>query len=192
MFSSFSKRKLIDKILIVSGSMVFIMLIFYLFITYRAPRQYLLKPGFSGWVTVKYEKPHAGNMNREGKNRVFEVPDNGMLETNERFDFGWGKDDFFWLKDGKREPIPAVISSDEGMRSWVHHKMADYAKLDCLLTQVGRYSDTLLFDGSKVERQGDTVNVTHGRKVLQHFFISSKPEKIGFQPPPLPEERKWW
>ena len=186
------RRSLLDKVLLVAGGSALLTFIIFQFFTWHPPRHYILPEDFSGWVTVKYEKPGVPPFPRENGNLIIEIPESGILETNDQLSTGWGKDVFYRRKMGGLEEIPQWIKVDNVASSWIHGKKAENMRLDSITYYLPQTIDTFLFEGTHISLKNGKGDINSGRKVLQHFFVPEKPQDAGFQTPKLPVEREFW
>ncbi|MCB9230330.1 MAG: hypothetical protein H6581_01590 [Bacteroidia bacterium] len=192
MLKKFTRLKLLDKILIISGLTLLAGLVLYVFFSKRPDRHFVVPAGYEGWVTIRYEKPDASPFPLENGAIMIRVSDSGYAETSDRYMKGWGRDEFFTLENGKE--IPLEYSRKEGVERVfrVHHRLAEYKNWDDLIVTMEPNSDTSLFDGTKISREDTTVSVNAGRKLMQHFYLTNEYKKEFYEPPAMPPHRKKW
>ena len=74
----------------------------------RIPDRYLVPNGYVGQVKIEFSVPGASNLKIEKGRRIFPIASDGTLRTSSgyedtyrRKDYGWAKDDYFYV-DGNR------------------------------------------------------------------------------------------
>ena len=186
------KLTLFDKALIVSGLSAVAVFALYVFVMNRPPRQYYIPQNFSGWVTIKYEKPNAPAL--EEKNGYLQViiPENGIVETSSKLESGWSRDEHYWMIDAKTTLIPKSIGEAEDRKRYVHDDLEENMAIDSILMKLPMECDTTLWDGTRISKRGEKADVRSGRKVLQHFFVTAQPAPFFFAHDSLPDARRFW
>lgn len=182
------KLKFIDKIIIVGvGCMaIFILLLF--FSGKRINRDFYIPENLQGWVKIKHGIGENNPLEvKDGSYQIY-IPDSGYLETSTYLSSGWGRDRFFRIKlDGSTELIPNYIDEDGKKKLFIHSKSSFPISHVTLLAQLPSEVDTTLWDETKIRKSGGRVIYTPGKKLLEYFFISLKPEPLTFYPPPNPD-----
>jgi Family of unknown function (DUF6843) len=162
----------------------------------RLPISYELPKGYTGWVTVKYEKPDAPPLERIGKRFIIKISNNGFAETSSRLEEGWAEDEYFWL-DGGEKVILQQYTEDKKSRifgeSFSNVSYDKFVNPDTL--QIGK--EVTLYDGGKVTKLDDKggISFKSGRYLLYKFYVSDKLEDIwdfGNSLPPVPKEHEEW
>lgn len=178
--------------LLVCGSSALLAFALYILFTKRTPRNYFIPKGYSGWVTIKYEKEGAPALQDVDGSLEVRIPSSGVLETSSPLTSGWARDDFYFSNGGSDELIPRKVDVDgEAMRS-VHDRdetTQDYSELIIALPDK---ADTTLWDGTKISKNGQSVEVRTGRNLLEHFYVSETPKPFFYAHDSLPPERKIW
>lgn len=163
----------------------------------RTPISYELPKDFSGWVTVKYEKPGAPKLiSSGGKYHIIISPD-GYAETSSQVENGWAEDEYFWMNGSEKYILPQYT---EDKKTMIHAERYGsmgsdkFVKIDTL--PIGK--EIVLVDGSKITKLDDKggMSFKSGRYLLYMFYVSKKPEDIwdfsNNQLPPVPEEHEKW
>jgi hypothetical protein len=163
----------------------------------RTPISYELPKDFSGWVTVKYEKPNAPKLEQvDGKYRIKISPD-GFAETSSRVEDGWAEDEYFRMNGNEKFILPQYT---EDKKTMIHAEgygsigSDKFVKIDTL--PIGK--EITLIDGSKIKKLDDKggMSFKSGRYLLYTFYVSAKPEDIwdfsNNHLPPAPKEHENW
>ena len=190
MAGKFSRLKLIDKILLISGGGLIVAFASFLIFTKRPTRHLFIPKGYSGWVTVHFEEPGGKSLKIEGGDHYIYFDTLGYAAAEIQLNRGWGKDIYYWYEGDKTEEI-TLIDGPEGKMAWIHGKYPDYQQLDSILIALPPNSETTLWEGTLVEKKDTTVAVTRGRRVNLHFYVSDKPEGYLFSTPELPVARNF-
>lgn len=184
------KKRLLNRVLLVSGGSALLLFAGYVFFTYRSPHHFFIPKGFSGWVTVKFEKPGAPALPERDGAVEFHIPSTGILETSSKLATGWSRDAFFW--EGGHEIIPKQVDCGNQSCRWVHDMKEDYMSYRPIILDLPDQSDTLLWDGARISKKGQSVEVRSGRKTMLYFWVSAQPEPFFHPHDSLPEASKVW
>lgn len=163
----------------------------------RTPISYELPKNYSGWATVKYEKPNAPALeNKDGYYHIKISPE-GFAETSSKVEEGMAEDEYYWMDNGNKKILPQY---NEKNTSMIHGEIysslgfQNFVKLDTL--PIGK--DVILPDGGTVTRLDDKggVSFKSGRYLLYHFYVSMIPEDVDtfankFMPQLPAEDEKW-
>jgi hypothetical protein len=186
-----AKRKLkrIEKIILISfGFSVVVM--FALWLLDKAPnRDFYFPQGFEGWAVIRYEVPGAGEFELQDGREQIVFSDSGIAETSAAMNVGWRRDVFFWLDQGEAVEIPSSVEKNGEYYIHQHgHEFYSQSHLH-LLPRLKAGQDTLLWDGTRIERkENQEVNYKKGRKTREYFYISAEPQSLFFTAPPLTDE----
>ena len=186
------KKRLFNRVLIVSGASAVLLFAGYVFFTYRSPRKFFVPEGFSGWVTVRFEKPNAAPLPEKDGATEFHIPANGILETSSKLQTGWSRDDFYYEGLNGTQEIPKSVDCGDDHCRFVHdynETNRDYSEEILALPEI---ADTLYWDGARIAKKGNSVNVRTGRKTMLQFWVSEKPEPYFYVHDSLPLSRKVW
>jgi len=162
----------------------------------RVPISYELPKGFTGWVTVKYEKQNAPPLERIGGRYIIKISGDGFAETSSKFEDGWAADEYYWL-DGGKKVLLQQNTEDKTSRifgeSYSNISYDKFVNPDTL--QVGK--EITLPDGGKVTKTDDKGGISFktGRYLLYKFYVNDKLEDIwdfGNNLPPVPKEHEEW
>jgi hypothetical protein len=162
----------------------------------RVPISYELPKGYTGWVTVKYEKQNAPSLERIGGRYIIKISNDGFAETSSRLEEGWAADEYFW-QDGGEKVILQQNTEDKKSRifgeSYSYVSFNKFVFPDTL--QIGK--EIILPDGGKVTKLDDKggISFKSGRYLLYKFYVSNKLEDIwdyGNKLPPVPKEHEEW
>jgi hypothetical protein len=186
------KKRFFNRLLLVCGGSAVMMFFGYVWFTHRPARHFYLPEGYSGWVTVRFEKPGATELPIADGAQQLHIPESGIMETSSKLHTGWSKDEFFWQISSDVRPIPKKTDCGDQNCRTIHDLSEESMKYDRLLASLPEKIDTVLLDGSKISKDGERVDVRTGRKVILHFWVSSRPEPFFYQHDSLPEERKYW
>lgn len=186
------KLTLFDKALIVSGLSAVLLFAGYVWFMNRQPRHYYIPEGFSGWVTIRYEKPDAPALEEKDGVLMIWVPENGIVETSSKLVNGWARDEHFWYGDGQVVSIPKAVGEGNDRKRYIHDDTEVEQALDSIIMQLPSPCDTTLWDGTRISKLGEKADVRSGRKILQHFYVSGKPELFWYEHDSLPPARNFW
>jgi hypothetical protein len=180
---------------------LFLTLMLFIFLTScqkkRTPISYELPKDYSGWVTVKYEKPDAPKLEiSDGRYHIKISPD-GFAETSSRVEDGWAENEYYWMNGNEKFILPQYT---EDKKTMIHAERYGslgsdkFVKLDTL--PLGK--EIILVDGSKITKLDDKggMSFKSGRYFLYMFYVSRKPEDIwdftnNHLPPIHPSHEKW-
>jgi hypothetical protein len=163
----------------------------------RTPVLYELPKGFSGWVTIKFEKKNAPPFENIGGKYHVKISNEGFAETSSVIEDGWAEDEYYWMDGDKKVILPQYT---EEKKSKIHAEtysnagFQNFVNLDTL--EIGK--EITLFDGSKVTKLDDKggVSFKSGRYLLFTFYVSEKIEDIwdfaNKHLPPIPKEHETW
>lgn len=186
------KRRFFNRMLLVSGGSALLAFALFILFSKRQARYYYIPDGYSGWVTIKYEKENAPALKEVDGVWELRIPPSGVLETSSELSSGWARDEFFWSKGGGNELIPRKVDVDgEAMRT-VHDREESTQDYTELIIALDDGADTTLWDGTRISKEGQSVEVRTGRNLLEHFYISAEPKPFFFEHDSVPEERKIW
>lgn len=184
------KKRFFNRILIVSGLSALIYFAGYSFFTKRKDREIYLPNGFSGWVTIRYEKAGAPPLDVKNGHYIIHVNDSGIVETSTRLQTGWGRDDFYF--ESPLRAIPKSIDSAGAYFRYIHDPVEANIDYTGILLSLPDNIDTTLWEGSRIRKRGQQIDIKQGRKLLEHFFVSAKPELVYYYHDSLPPARKSW
>ena len=162
----------------------------------RTPISYELPKGYTGWVTVKYEKQNAPPLEKNDGRYLIKISKDGFAETSARMEEGWAEDEYYWLDNGKKVVL-SQYTEDKTSRifgeSYSNIGFDKFVDPDTL--QIGE--EIILPDGGKVTKLDDKggISFKSGRYLLYKFYVSGKLEDIwdyGNQLPPVPEKHEEW
>lgn len=186
------KKRLFNRVLLVSGGSAVLLFVGYLIFTHRAAQHYFIPEGFAGWVTVKFEKAGAPALPIKDGAVEYHVPASGILETSSKLETGWSRDEFFREGPSGPQPIPKHVDcGDDGCR-WIHDLKEEPMSYEEIIRNLPEHSDTLLWDGARISKTVDQAEVRTGRKTMLHFWVSGKPEPYFYKHDSLPAERREW
>ncbi len=186
------KKRLFNRVLMVSGASAVLLFAGYVFFTYRSPRKFFIPEGYAGWVTVRFEKKDAAPLIEKDGYVEFHIPQNGILETSSKLETGWSRDDFYYEGSNGIQEIPKMEPCGDKECRKVHdfkEESRDYTQEILNLPEVG---DSVYWDDARIGKKGKSVNVRTGRKTLIQFWVSKKPEPFFYVHDSLPMSRKAW
>ncbi len=186
------KKRLFNRLLIVSGSSAVLLFAGYLFFTHRPAQHYFIPEGYAGWVTVRFEKPSAAALPVVDGAVQYHIPPSGILETSSKLETGWSRDEFFWEGPSGIQPIPKKVDCATEMCRSVHDIKEDCMDYKAILLSLPAQSDTLLWDGARISKTDDQAEVRSGRKTMLHFWVSAKPEPFFYHHDSLPDPLCVW
>lgn len=186
------KRRLLKRVLLVSGASALLFFAGYVILMKRSARHYFLPEDFEGWVTIRFERE--GSPPLEEKDGVLQVyiPESGILETSSELETGWARDAFFRKKGDAWEELPLNVDGEDQNRRYVHSREDAEPNHLLLIRDLPESADTILWDGTRISKSGNIVDVRTGRKLLEHFWVSKAPEPYFYQHDSLPEARTLW
>jgi hypothetical protein len=160
----------------------------------RIPNAYELPKNFSGWVTIKYEKPNAPPLERINGSYLFRITNSGFFETSSRLEEGFASDQYCWY-DGDKKTLLSQTSDSNTTRIHAHTysnvDVTNFVKIDTLPVGV----EVVLYDGSRYTKLDDKGGMSYksGRFLLEHFYVSAKMEGYwDFNAPSMPENHTKW
>ncbi|RPI18307.1 MAG: hypothetical protein EHM58_06170 [Ignavibacteriae bacterium] len=163
----------------------------------RTPISYELPKGYTGWVTVRYEKKNAPALEKEqGKYHIKISPD-GFAETSSPVENGWAEDEYYWMDGNNKFVLPQYTNDKTSMihaGSYSSPSYQTFVKLDTL--EIGK--EVVLYDGSRVTKLDNVGGVSYksGRFLLFRFYVSSQLEDIwdfaNKKLPAVPKEHELW
>lgn len=186
------KKRLFNRVLIVSGLSAGLAFAIYVWAMNRTPKHYYIPEGYSGWVTIKYEKPDAPALPVEDGTQILRIPRSGILETSSELDEGWSRDEHYWYGPNGESLIPKNIENGTEPLRWIHDNEETNMDLSQIILDMPEIADTTLWEGTRIDKRGDKVDVRTGRKVIQQFFVSPEPKPYFYTHDSLPPERKIW
>lgn len=189
----FREWKLLDKILLISGSTTLLLFIGYIIGTHRAPREFYLPSGYNGWVMIRYEKSGGQKcLTDEGTRRIV-VGKNGIADVQEEYEGGWGKEAYFYWDGLVATEIPRDVATAEMHKTFIHGVKTGYPDHTETYRLIAPDSDTTLWDGTEISRGStEKLDVRAGRKTVEWFYISSEPLPYGNPIPPRDTTRLTW
>lgn len=181
------KRTLIDRI-ILYGTVALAAFLLILWLSgKRKGRDYYFPAGYSGWVSIKYQVPGAPPLEQADGRWQLHLPDSGYLVTSTPLETGWGRDRYFFASDTGWVSIPSVVTLDDQQRLHIHSRDFRYFSHEELLPQLPVGTDTVMWDGSHIEKISDReVSYRTGNFTLEYFYLSNPAVSIDFRPPPNP------
>lgn len=184
------KKGYLNRMILVCGGSALLTFVIYLYYTNRTPRYYYIPKDYNGWVTIRFEKEGAPPLKEVDGALELRIPASGILETSSTLESGWARDAFYWT--GDPEEIPRSIDvGGESMR-YIHDREETPPDYTRLILSMKDGVDTLLWDGSRISKNGDNVEVRTGRNLLEHFYHSVEPAPFFFAHDSVPETRKLW
>ena len=114
------KKRLFNRLLLVSGSSAVLLFAGYLFFTHRPAQHYFIPEGYAGWVTVRFEKAGTPALPLVDGVVEYHIPSTGILETSSKLETGWSRDEFFWEGPSGRQLIPKKVDCGSDMCRTVH------------------------------------------------------------------------
>jgi hypothetical protein len=184
------KKRFLNRILIVCGSSAVLLFAGYVFFTHRGPRHYYLPKGYTGWVTVRFEKPGTPALEEKDGVEILHIPSNGLLETSSKLHTGWSKDAFFY--EGESTPIPKGETCQDQSCTTIHDLKEECMYYNEILFSLPEQCDTTLWDGAKISKNGGNADIRSGRKTLVHFYVSNGPQPFFFPHDTLTAADKVW
>jgi hypothetical protein len=184
------KKRLFNRVLLVSGGSAFLLFAGYLFFTHRSPRHFYIPKGFHGWVTVKFEKPNTPPLPEKDGAVEFHIPESGILETSSKLTTGWARDEYYW--EGGNEVIPKQVDCGDQNCRWIHDLEEKTMGYNAVILGLPDEADTLLWDGARISKKGESVEVRAGRKTMMHFWVSEEAKPFFYRHDSLPEARTYW
>jgi hypothetical protein len=99
----------------------------------------LIPEGYQGTILIIFNQKDGAPKEYEGNNRIYRIPESGVLKTQFKPDYGVQKNKFFYLNDeGERKEIPFVMTYDKNkFDKMVNTKI--YAYLEQTLGRVEKY-----------------------------------------------------
>ncbi|MEM6806150.1 MAG: hypothetical protein AAF696_32430 [Bacteroidota bacterium] len=178
------KLKKIEKVTLVAFLNLLVILIVLWLMEKKPNRDYYIPKGYEGWVMIHYNIPDKPPLEKKEGVLQFNIPASGIMETNSDLNLGWRRDRFFWYSEEGIEEIPASVKIEDGYHMYIHmHKY--YARSHVGIVEslpVG--TDTILWDQTHITKENATeVDYMPGKKTLEYFYVSAKPESIVFNPP---------
>lgn len=186
------KKRLLNRVLLVSGSSAVLLFAGFLFFTHRDAQHYFIPKGYSGWVTIKFEKAGAPALPEKDGAVEYHIPATGILETSSKLVTGWSRDEFFWESQAGTELIPKKVDCGENICRWVHDLKESPMNYESVILSLPEQSDTLLWDGARISKRSESVEVRTGRKTMVHFWVSATPEQFFYDHDSLPPTLQRW
>ncbi len=162
----------------------------------RTPIVYELPFGFSGWVTIKYEKKDALPLKEENGVYHIKISPEGFAETSSKVEDGTAVDEYYWMEGDKKIVLEQITGNNKSKihgGSYTALGYQNFVKLDTL--PIGK--EITLYDGGKITRLDDKggVRFNSGRYLLYHFYVSENLEDVTTfdnHLPPLPPNHEVW
>ncbi|WP_044642720.1 DUF6843 domain-containing protein [Risungbinella massiliensis] len=93
----------------------------------RPPSVYLIPNGYKGWFYIVYDVPNTPELPKLDDKLEFEIPSNGILKTSTKHtEYGWAKDEYYYVENGKRIKIPEEKMIHGGGTSGTDYKGKSY------------------------------------------------------------------
>jgi len=185
-------RKLskIEKITLVAFFNLVLILVILWLMEKKPNRDYFIPKGYEGWVMIHYNIPDHALLEKKEGVLQFRIPESGIMETSSELNIGWRRDRFFWTSEAGIEEIPSSVKINEEYHIYIHrHKY--YARSHVHIVEdlpVG--TDTILWDKTHITKENvNEVDYMPGKKTLEYFYVSAKPESIMFNPPKNPKSQ---
>lgn len=186
------KKRLFNRVLIVSGSSALLLFAGYVFFTKRSPHHFFIPKSYAGWVTVKFEKPNAPALTEKDGVVEFRIPESGVLETSSKLETGWSRDEYFWIEGNSTTLIPKHVDCGDDDCRYVHDFKESEMGYESVIMNLPEESDTLLWDGARISKKQESVEVRSGRKTMIHFWVSAQPEPFFYHHDSLTLAQKQW
>jgi hypothetical protein len=186
------KKRLLNRVLLVSGTSAVLLFAGYVLYMKRMPRHYVVPAGMEGWVTVRFEKPGAPALPEEDGALVLNIPQDGLLMTSSKLVDGWARDAFFEQGPGGRKEFDKGETVDGQARTRIHDLKLKTMRYDSIVTRLPDGVDTTLWDGARISKNGDIVEIRSGRPSLLHFYLTPVPQPFFFPHDSLPLARQYW
>jgi len=160
----------------------------------RTPNAYELPKDFTGWVTIKYEKPNAPVLEKINGSYLLRINYSGFFETSSRMEIGMASDEYFWYNRTEKIILPQSSDSNTTRihaHTYSNADVTNFVKTDTLPVGV----EVVLYDGSRYTRLDDKGGMSYksGRFLLEHFYVSAGMEGYwDFNPPAMPESHTKW
>jgi hypothetical protein len=77
------------------------------------PEAILIPKGYEGEVIIIFDQKDGQPVKYEGKERIYEIPENGVLITQFSWTTGFTDKRFYYISQGKRENIEKVSSDND-------------------------------------------------------------------------------
>ena len=183
------KLKLVEKIILLSTVFMAIFLIGFWLSLKRTNRRYIIPQGYKGWVTIRYNFPGSPPLPEVDGFYQLQIPDSGYLFTSTPLEKGWGKDEFYWQSPSGLVSIPNYTQTEEGTQMYIHGRDIRPFSHEALLNQLPVGVDTLLWDGTELNRKSATeVRYKPGKVSLEYFYLFPSPQPIDVPLPKIPNK----
>jgi hypothetical protein len=163
----------------------------------RTPVTYELPYKYTGWVTVKFEKPNAPPLVQTDGRYYIKISDSGFAETSSKVEEGLAEDEYYWMKGDNKFILRSYSEENTTM---IHGEVYSYIGFQNFVNpdtlEIGK--EITLYDGSKVTKLDDKggVSFESGRPLLFKFYVSEKMENVwdytNYHLPPVPKEHEEW
>lgn len=181
---SWKRASRLERILIISVATSAIFIIGFWLSLKRPNRDYYLPANFEGWVTIRHSMPNAPALPAKDGVLQIVVPDSGVVHTASPWDYGWGRDRYFWRDStGKVTQIPSSVFEGNETKMYVFlHEYRPYAhSRNFAKLPTG---ETRFPDGAVVKKFAETdIDYTRGKKSVETFYLTAKPQSIMYSPP---------
>lgn len=187
------KRKwsLVEKIILIGVVGFAVFIVFFVAFMKRSNKDFYLSEGFSGWVTIRYGVPGAPQLVEKDGVLQIKIPADGNLLTATPFVDGWSRDRFFrYDSTGKTTEIPRHLEENNETKKWIHWYESHMHSHKGLIPSLKIGADTTLYDETRIlKKSNDSLGVQYieGKKTVEAFFVSTKPENLQFNPPENPD-----
>ena len=186
------KKRFFNRMLLVCGGSALVAFAIFILASKRQARHYFIPDGYSGWVTIEYEKEGAPALGEGDGVLELRIPSNGILETSSPLSSGWARDEFFFVKGGEEVLIAKQVDVDgEAMRQ-VHDREEATQDYTQIILDLPDQADTTLWDGTRISKDGQRVDVRTGRNLLEHFYVSGEPQPFFFEHDSIPDSLMVW
>jgi hypothetical protein len=186
------KKRLLNRVLLTSGLSAVLLLAGFVLYMKRSARQYVVPAGMNGWVTVRFEKPNAPALPEENGALVLRIPADGLLATSSKLSDGWARDAYFEEGPTGRLEFSKGVTIDGEARTRIHDLQLKPMRYDSIVMALPDGIDTVLWDGARISKSGNNVEIRSGRVSLLHFYLSAEPQPFFFPHDSLPLARQYW
>jgi hypothetical protein len=68
----------------------------------KPPEIYEIPDGYRGWVEIRAKRPACAPLPKSGDALLFQIPPSGVLCTSSPINAGLGREEFYYVKNGRR------------------------------------------------------------------------------------------